>query len=81
MLERRALVDQFGRHVGMVVDADVVAVEHARQFVARERLAVDVDRRIVGAQHALPHRRQLVVAVEEQGFHDSLSPRAGRGLG
>ena len=62
-------VDQLGRHVGMVVDRDVVAGEHQRQFVARERFPVDVDWRIVGANHARPHRRQLVVAVKEDGFH------------
>ena len=58
-----------GRHIGMIVDGDVVAVEQARQFVPLERLAVDVDRRIVGAQHPLPDRRQLIVAVEKKRFH------------
>ena len=49
--------------------ADVVAFEHARQFGPLERLAIDVDRRVVGANDALPHRRELIVAVEEKGFH------------
>ncbi len=49
--------------------ADVVAAEHARQLVRRERLAVDVDRRIVGAKDPLPDRRQLIVAIEEQRSH------------
>ena len=47
----------------------VVAVEQPRQLLPLERLAVDVDRRIVGAQHPLPDRRQLVVAVEEKRPH------------
>ena len=33
-----------------------------------ERLAIDLDRRIVGPQHPLPHRRQLIIAADEQGF-------------
>ena len=70
-----ATLDQIGRHVGMVVDRDVVAGEHQRQFVARERLGIDVDFRIVGTNHALPHRRQLVVAVEEDRFHGRVHHR------
>ena len=38
VLERVALRDQFGRHVGVVVDADVVAVQQPRQLGALERL-------------------------------------------
>ena len=37
VLELLALRHQFGRHVGVVVDGDVVAGEHARQFFARKR--------------------------------------------
>ena len=87
MLERGAALDQRRRQVGVVVDGDVVAVEDCRQRVLRVGLAIDVDRRIVDAKDALPDRRELIVAVEEQRFHsaaplgDSLSPRAGRGLG
>ena len=53
----------------MVVDADHVALEHARQIIALERRAIDVDRRIVGAHDALPNRRELIVAVEKERFH------------
>src|SRR6185312_1408126 len=52
-----------------------VATDDRRQFVALERLAVDVDRRIAGLEHALPHRRELIVAVDEDGFHVS-APRS-----
>ena len=69
MLELFALRDLIGRQVRMVVEANVVAVEHARQLFARERLPVDVDRRVVGAIDLPPHRRELIVAVDEQGFH------------
>ena len=34
VLELAALRHQIGRHVGMVVEADVIAVEQARQVVA-----------------------------------------------
>src|SRR5262249_12244627 len=71
VLEPVALIDEFGRHVGMIVDAYLIALEHARQFGARERDAIDVDRRIIAAQHHLPHWGQLIVAVEEDGFHHS----------
>ncbi len=57
VLEFRALRHQRRRHVGMVVNGDVIAADHARQFLARERLAVNVDFRIVWADHARPHRR------------------------
>src|SRR5580704_9659193 len=69
VLERRAALDQIGRHVGVIVDADVVAFEQDRQFGPLERLTIDVDRRIARAQNALPDRRELIVAVEEKGFH------------
>ncbi len=69
VLERGAPVDQRRRHIGMIVDADVVAGQHARQLVRRERLAVDVDRRIAGAKDPLPDRRQLIVAIEEERPH------------
>ena len=69
VLEPFASFDQRRRQVGVVVDADVVAVEQSRQLGRRERGAIDVDRRIVGAHDPLPHRRQLIVAVDEQRFH------------
>ncbi len=58
VLEALALRDQFGRHVGMVVEADVVAGEQARQVVGSERLGVDRDRRVVGPVHAGKDRRR-----------------------
>jgi hypothetical protein len=64
----------------MVVDAYVIALEHARQFGPLIGLSVDVDRRVVGTQNALPDRRELIVAVEKKGFHASfLAPFTGRG--
>ncbi len=53
----------------MIVDTDVVTLEHARQLALLERFAVDVDRRVAGAKHLLPYRRKLIVAVEEKRFH------------
>ena len=69
VLKRVAAIDQVGRQIGMVVDADVVAPEHPRQVFRWIGLPIDVDRRIVGAHHALPNRRELIVAVEEKRFH------------
>jgi hypothetical protein len=69
VLELRALCHQRRRHVGMVVDGDIIAADHAWQILARERLAVNVDFRIVRLDHARPNRRELVVAIEKDGFH------------
>ena len=74
-LSVRHCAHQFGRHVGMVVEADVVAVEHPRQCRALERFGVDHDRRIVGPMHAGKHRVELVVAVDEDRFHGACSER------
>ena len=71
MLEGIALRNELGRHVGMIVDADVVALQQPRQLGALERLAIDLDRRIVGAQHLLPHRRQLIIAIDKHGLHSA----------
>src|SRR5665213_279223 len=69
VLEFGALRHQRRRHVGVIVDRDLVALDDARQLFARKGCHVDVDRRIVLAVDALPHWRQLFVAVEEDGFH------------
>src|SRR5580704_10276410 len=53
----------------MVVNRDFVAFQKLRQLGLLERLAVHVDWRIVGPQHAFPHRAELVVAIDEEGFH------------
>jgi len=65
VLERVAAVDEVRRQIRMVVDADVVALEHARQFTLRIGLPIDVDRRIVRAYDALPDWRELIVTVEK----------------
>ena len=57
------------RHVGMIVNCDVVARDNARQLVAREGLAVDVDGGIVRAQDACPDGGKLVVTVDENSSH------------
>jgi hypothetical protein len=72
VFELRALSDQLGRHIRMVVERDLIAVEHARQFIADEGFAVDLNGRIARANDFVPHRRQLVVAVDKDGFHGSL---------
>ena len=69
VLEAAALRDQLGRHVGMVVETDVVAVEQARQVFAVERLGIDDDRRIVVPVDPGEDRSELVVAIDEDGFH------------
>ena len=76
MLEGRAQRHELGRHVGMVIDANVIARQHARQCGSLERLRVHDDRWIVRPQHASKHRVELVVAVDEDGFHGSFrAPR------
>ncbi len=76
VLERAALLHHLGRHVGMVVDADAVAIEQARQVGRAERRVVDVDLRIVGAVDPPKHQLELRIAVDEQGLHGS----PGRGV-
>src|SRR5438105_12988435 len=67
----------------MVVDADIVALEHPRQFLLWIGPPIDVDRWIVGAHNAVPDRRELIVAVEKKRFHppypDPLPAPGGRG--
>ncbi len=54
----------------MIVDADVVAVEEARDVRGLDlRLGVDRDGRIVGAMHPAEDFLQLRAAVDEEGFH------------
>jgi len=72
VLEVLALPHQIGRHVAVVVDGDVVVGDHARQLVFLERRGVDRDRRIVRAIDALPHCAELLIAVDEDGFHSAL---------
>ena len=67
--QRGALLHQAGRHVGMVVDTDVVAVENTRQLAALEGRHIHRDWRIIRPDDPLPHRRELLVAVDEQRFH------------
>ena len=54
----------------MVIDCDLVAADNFWQFVARKCLTVDINRRIVRAHNSRPHGCQLVVAVQENSFHD-----------
>src|SRR5262245_31875575 len=65
----RALRHQLGRHIGMVVDADVIAGEHTRQLGALERRRIHHDWGIVGPVDAGKHRVKLIVAVDEDRFH------------
>ena len=74
VLERAALRDHVGRHVGMVVDADLVAVDQARQLGGRHRLGIDHDRRVVGPVDPGEDRVELVVAVDEDRFHGRRFP-------
>src|SRR5689334_13876145 len=67
-----ALRHQRRWHVGVIVDRYHVAAYDARQVVACKSLAIDVDRRIIGPDGSFPHRRQPVVAVDKNGFHDCL---------
>ena len=69
VLERAALRDHVGRHVGMVVEADLVAVDQARQGGGVDRLGIDHDRRVVGPVDPGEDRVELVVAVDEDRFH------------
>jgi len=56
----------------VIIKRDVIAVEYTRQFLAFERDAVDLDRRVAWPDEPFPHWSQLVVAVEEKGFHECL---------
>jgi len=69
VLEPAALGHHLGRHIGVVVEANIVAGEQPRQVGGSKWIAVDRDRRVVGTLHAGKHRRQLVVAVDEDRFH------------
>jgi hypothetical protein len=57
----------------MVVDRNIVAAYDARQFIPFERLAVDIDRRVIGLENLCPNRGQLIVAINENGFHEDRS--------
>jgi len=74
VLEGRALRHELGRHVGMVIDADVVAVEDMRQCGTLERFRVHHDRRIIPPVDAGKDRVKLVVAVDEDRFHACFPP-------
>ncbi len=67
--EALALRDDFGRHVGMIVDADIVSGQELRQLAGLERPGIDHDRGVVGAVRTGKHRIELIVAVDEYGFH------------
>jgi hypothetical protein len=77
VLERVAFIDQIGRQIRMIVDADVVALQYGRQVGKRIGLAIDIDRRIVRARDARPYRRQLVVAVDKERFHEHFQGGTG----
>ncbi len=74
MLEVPALPHQIGRHVAVVVDGDIVVADHTRQLGFLKRRGVDRDWRIVGSIDALPHRAELLIAVDEDGFHSGFVP-------
>ena len=76
VLEALALRHEFGRHVGMVVDADIVSRQQLRQLATREWLGMDHDRRIVGPMHGGKNRLEVLVAVDEDGFHGVSNPGA-----
>ena len=69
MLEDLAFRDDRRRHVGMVVEDDVIAVEQTRQFFSFERRRIHRDRRVARAVNAVPDRLKLMIAVDEDGFH------------
>src|SRR5215475_10295494 len=53
----------------MIVDADLVAGEQARQLAALELRGIDGDRRVVATDDAPPHQLKLLIAVDEDGLH------------
>ncbi len=69
---------RLGRQIGVVVEADLIASEQARDIGAVIGLMIDVDLRIVGAAHTLENRRELLVAVEEQRFHRRMAGEGNR---
>ena len=60
----------------MVVEADVITGEKGRQIAGRKSFAMDRDRRVVGPQNALEHRSELLVAIDEDRFHERLISHA-----
>jgi hypothetical protein len=69
MLEPGAPSDELSRHIGVVVETDLVVGQKAREVLRRKCIAVDGDRRIVGTAYASENRRELLVAVNEDGPH------------
>src|SRR5262249_27998188 len=65
-----ALCDELGRHVGVVIDTDVIACEHLRQRAAFESLSVHHDRRIVRPMDPRKHGVELVIAIDKDGSHE-----------
>ena len=59
----------------MVVDCNIVATDDAWQFILCESFAVDVNWWIIGLENPFPHRRQLIIAIDKNGFHEGRSGR------
>ena len=56
----------------------LVAGQEPRQLARLERLGIDRDRRVVGPMHAQKNRLELLIAVDEDGFHGVSSLRGPR---
>ena len=63
------LCDQLGRNIGVVVEADLVAVDQAGQGGGRDRRGIDHDLWVVGPVDPGKDLVELVVAVDEDGLH------------
>src|SRR5262245_20620811 len=59
----------------MIVDRNVIATDDAGQFIPCKGLAVDLDRRIIRLENSFPNRRQLIIAIDKNGFHEHSSGR------
>jgi hypothetical protein len=57
----------------MIDDADLGTFKEARQIVLLEWLCIDVDGRIARLMHAMPDGQQLLIAVDEDGFHSRVT--------
>ena len=79
VLERSAAAHEFGRQIGMIVDADVIALQQPRQLGCSNFERLTTIGGSSGRTHTLPHRRELIVAIDEQGFFTTTGDSLARG--
>jgi hypothetical protein len=76
MPQRRALRDDLGRQIGVVVQHDIVTGKDLRDGGAVVRFVINRDGRIVLPPHDREDRPELIVAVKKKGLHGIRKERA-----